>query len=63
MSAQMTTMETKQNELDAKIASMLDSQHRHTQTFNDIKLIFSKFLKGQKDHCNLGHMEAKYAFE
>jgi hypothetical protein len=63
MSTQMTTMEIKQNELDAKIPSILDSQHGHTQTINDIKLIFSKFLRGQNDHCNLVHMEPKYAFE
>ncbi len=59
----MRTMETKKNELDAQIASMLDSQHGHTQAINDIKLILSKFLRGQKDHCNLVHMEPKYAYE
>lgn len=42
----MTTMETKKHELDAKIASMLDIQHGHTEAINDIKLIFSKFLGG-----------------
>ncbi len=30
MSTQMIAIETKQNELDAKFASMLDSQHAHT---------------------------------
>jgi cephalosporin hydroxylase len=55
MSAQMTTMKTKQNELDAKITSILDSQHGHSQTINDIKLIFSKFLSRQKETCNLVH--------
>ncbi len=28
---QMIAIKTKQNELDAKFASMLDSQHGHTQ--------------------------------
>jgi hypothetical protein len=40
----MTTMEAKQNELDAKVASMLDSQQVQTQAFNDIKSMFSTFL-------------------
>lgn len=35
----------------------------HTQAINDIKLIFSEFLRGQKDHRNLVHMEPKYAYE
>jgi hypothetical protein len=40
----MTAIKTKQNELDAKFASMLDSQHGHTQALNEIKSIFSKLL-------------------
>jgi hypothetical protein len=40
----MTTIKTKQNELDAKFASMLDSQHGDTQALNEIKSIFSKLL-------------------
>jgi len=40
----MTTIKMKQNELDAKFASMLDSQHGHTRVLNEIKSMFSKFL-------------------
>jgi hypothetical protein len=40
MLGQMRTMETKKNEMDAKIASMLDNQHGHTQAINDIVDIF-----------------------
>jgi hypothetical protein len=40
----MTTMEARQNGLDAKVASMLDCQQVQTQAFNDIKSMFSTFL-------------------
>ncbi len=49
MSTQMTTIETKQNELNAKFAFMLDSQHVHTQALVDIKSMFFEFLGAQKD--------------
>jgi hypothetical protein len=39
----MTTIEIKQNELDAKVASMLDSQQIQTQAFSDIKSMFLPF--------------------
>jgi hypothetical protein len=42
----MIAIETKQNELDAKFASMLDSQHAHTGGFTNIKSMFSEFLGG-----------------
>jgi hypothetical protein len=36
LSYRMTTIKIKQNELDAKVTSMLDSQQVQTQAFNDI---------------------------
>jgi hypothetical protein len=49
----MTSIETKQNELDAKFTSMLDNQQAQTQAFFDMKTIFSKLLGSQKDRTNL----------
>lgn len=46
----MTTIEIKQNELDAKVACMLDSQQIQTQALNDIKSMFFTFLGGQKEN-------------
>jgi hypothetical protein len=37
----MTTLEIKQKELDAKFATMLDSQHAHPQALGDIKTMFA----------------------
>jgi hypothetical protein len=62
-SYQMTTIETKQNELDAKVVSMLDSQQVQTQAFNDIKSMFSTFLRGQKEHTNNFLSKPQFAFE
>ncbi len=57
---QMRAIKTKQNELDAKFASMLGSQHGHTQALNEIKSLFSKFLGlGKKKHINSVQMEPK----
>jgi hypothetical protein len=39
----MTTIETKQNELDAKFSPILDSQNCHIHAFNEIKSIFLNF--------------------
>jgi hypothetical protein len=44
----MTIIETKQYELNAKVASMLESQQVQTQALNDIKSIFSCYLGGAK---------------
>lgn len=44
MSIRMIAIKTKQNELDAKFASMLDSQHVHTHALVDIKSMFFEFL-------------------
>jgi hypothetical protein len=34
--------------MDAKFATMLESQHVHTQTLIDVKSMFLKFFGGQK---------------
>ncbi len=44
MLIRMIAIKIKQNELDAKFASMLDSQHAHTQALVDIKSFFFEFL-------------------
>jgi hypothetical protein len=44
----MTTIEIKQNELDAKVASISNSQQIQTQAFNDIRDLFSTFSRGKK---------------
>lgn len=49
MFAWMTTIETKQNELDAKFISMLDIQHTQIQTLVDMKMVFLEFLGTQVD--------------
>jgi hypothetical protein len=60
----MTTIETKQNELDAKFTSMLDHQQVHTQTLVDMKMVFFEFLGTQKDHTKLvSFPEPKLAFD
>lgn len=43
MFAWMTTIETKQNELDAKFISMLDIQHTQIQALVDTKRCFLNF--------------------
>ncbi len=58
----MTTIETKQNELDAKFASMLDSQYGHIHAFNEIKSMFFEFLGRQKELTNPIQMEPKFPF-
>jgi hypothetical protein len=57
----MTTIETKQNELDAKFASMLDSQYHHIHTLNEIKSMFFEFLRRQKKLTNPIQMEPKFS--
>jgi hypothetical protein len=42
----MTTIKTKQNELDAKVVSMLDTQQVQTHALNNIESMFSTFLGG-----------------
>jgi hypothetical protein len=49
----MTTIEIKQNELDAKVASISNSQQIQTQAFNDIKDLFSTFLGGEKKQITI----------
>jgi hypothetical protein len=64
MFVQMTIIETKQNELDAKFTSMLDNQQAQIQTLIDMKIVFSEFLGTQKDHIKLVlFLEPKLAFD
>jgi hypothetical protein len=59
----MTTLEIKQKELDAKFATMLDSQHAHTHALVDIKTMFAQFLGSQKGFVKGDHLKPKLSFE
>lgn len=49
MSVKLTSLETKQVELDGKVLDVLDKTHANNQTFANIKSMFLNFLGKLKD--------------
>jgi hypothetical protein len=49
----MTTLETKQIELERKISTMLDKTNENSQALVDIKSMILEVLGGLKDHTSI----------
>ncbi len=62
MYPRMTTLETKQIELDGKISTMLDKTNENSQALANITSIISKVLGRLKDHTSIP-IEPKFRYQ